>query len=808
MIKDKFRAKAFFSHGIFLLGASGLLLLAIIVLWWDISRQPVISPSFAYSADSLVTKVFYDSQTGQAQPPHYSKISSRLVYKNENDRPTVRSTLAVTDSHSTVDSTQTYRPIDASTGVYKDGEKPGEEYILAPRGLAKDQAFYYSHPSFSKPGRMEYRAEETIGDLRVFQYDSSFDGAVYLPSIQDKLVREGQVSPLYTYRVKLWVEPVSGWIVKYYTEVDVRLSDTVSTQPKTYAYINEVMTDESVAQHIAYASTQKLKFNFVKHVVPSVLSSVLFVVIFVVLVMKVKTRRIPIYGASGLVMAAGSATLIGWVIEAEPLTTFFASRVSTNPLTAVCFIMAGLAIIALYRRMHPVAAVIGVIMSVLASLQLLYMLGVVSFSIDLFIFKDAILDLNPTIYSRMSAYIAFTFLLLGIGLVKAGLSSKKSKIHFARFVVGIVLTLSILGILLKITAVERLLTVEFTDPFSILPWCLFAICSFTLLQLFRTLNDIPDTIMHTIYAVRWPVAATVPLVLIGMWTQLEKNAIVTELQESFNQRVASFEQGLTERSEVYTSALAGVKGLFVASQVVTREEFKHYVDIYLEDHHVGIRQVGFAPWDSTSSSAKVDFLESLDTQDIRYRGYNLESDVTLKSVLGIARDSGRVIMSNKSPSLRDADEAHAQAFLISPIYANGQPTATVEERRQALKGFVFLSIDIQQLLSHLQQTNLEDITMNAYDGVSTVRESRLYGQSDVGHHIPDITKKQTLFIANRLWTIEYTAQPSFGLGHLREVVPTLILFGGTAAYFAGLAITYFVIKIRRQRYNGSDRREH
>lgn len=800
MLKDILRVKT--SHGIFLAVASSLLLLAIIVLWWDISRQPVISPSFAYSTDSLITKVYYDYPTGQARPPQYSKANLRLLYKDHADTPTIQQTFGVADSRNKINFTHTYRPVDVSDGSYSDSKTSDREYVVAPRNLSKDQVFYYSLPSFGQSGRMEYKSEEMIGNLRVFQYESLFEGAAYLPLSQEKSIKEQASRLTYGSHVKLWVEPVSGWIVKYYTEVDAKLSGNA------YAHVSEVMTDESVAQHIAYASTQKLKYNFVKHIAPSVLLSIIFVALFVGLLLKVKTRRIPIYGAAGLVMAVGSATLTGWVIEAEPLTTFFASRVSTNPLTAVCFILAGLAIIALYRRMHPVAAIIGVIISILASLQLLNTLGAVPFAVDLFIFQAAILDINATVYSRMSSYVAFTFLLLGIGLAKAGVSSKKSKIHFARFVIGIVLTISIIGILLKITAVESILAVEFSDPFSVLPWALFAICSFTLLQLFRTLNDIPDTIMHTIYAVRWPVVATVPLVLIGMWTQLEKNAITTELQESFNQRVVSFEKNLENQAEVYNSTLAGVKGLFIASQEVTADEFKEYVKIYLGDDYASIRHVGFARWNNAASTTKIDFLESRDTHAY-YKGYDLESDAALKTVMEIARDSGRAILSNKSVSLQDADDNHTQAFLVSPVYSNGQPIASIDERRKALKGYVFISINIQQLLDRMAAAHLVHINMNVYDGISTVKESLMYvKRPEVIRDTPLVTKTQTIFLANRLWTMEYTGQPSFSLGPFREAVPTLILFGGTTAYFAGLAIAYFIIKMRGQRYNKDDRKEH
>lgn len=779
-------------------------MLAIILLWWDISRQPAITPSFDYSTDSITTKVYYDSESGKAKAPQYSKTNLHMVYETKNNQHIIQNTVGETNSDNHVGLWQNDWPIDVSKGVYKDNGKVTDDYILAPRNLSKGQTFYHYHPSLSKHGLMYYQAEEMMGNLKVFRYEGKFSDSTYLPLAKEDVADASSEKLAYSPKVQLWVEPVSGWVVKYFAEVDIRFANTANNRPGAmYAHVSEVMTDDSTAQHVAYAETQKLKYNFVKHIVPSVFFSVTLVIILYLCIAQVKSRKVPIYASVGAVIAVAVAVLIGWAIDAQPLITFFNGHVGINPLTAVCFILTSLAVICLYNRRHPIASFIGVIITSFAGLQILATLYILPFSVDLLLFKDAVLNLDPTVYSRMPAFVAFTFLLLGISLIKAGLSSKRSKIHFAHFVIGIVLTISLIGIALSLTDIERIFALKFSDPFSIVTWALFVVCSFTLLQLFRTLNDIPDAIMHTLHTVRWPAIATIPIIAIMIWTQFEKNTIALEMRQTFNQQMVSFEKSISERAAIPTATLGGIRGLFSASQEVTAAEFHRYAADYLREPQTAIRTIGFAKL-SEPSVAKISFLESLNPSDVKYQGYDLLSDAALRSVMESARDSGYVVMSNKTTSLLDADEKRIQTLVFSPIFSNEKDTMTVNERRQALEGYVFASIDLQKILNASSKNYLSGIDMKVYDGMSADEESLLYltpGQAQ--QYAPRITQKRTIFIANRLWTIEYVTKPSFGVNPVREALPGIILFGGTSIYFAIIAIGYFIVRMRRQLYNRS-----
>lgn len=798
------------------------IIIVMIVLWWDISRQPAISDTFSYSADSITSQTVYDPITGQAEPPQYVKTSFELALEQRGTQSTIRSTLGNTTFGNQLTFTHSNQLIDTQKGVYLHNGAPSEDYVLTPRGQAKGQSFSYRHPSYSTAALMEYQGEETIGGLNVYRYVANYKNTAYLGGIASTKPIPAGHELSYQPRLQLWVEPTSGWVVKYFNEVDTRLVTPSDPKGEIYSRITETMTNESITQHIAYAKNQKLKFTFIRQIVPSIILTLLFIVLLVGFIVSAKTKTIPVYGAIGIILAVASTILIGWALRIEPLIILFAGPVGINPLTAACFILTALAIAALYKHRHPTAAFVGGIITIFASLQLLGSTGVIPFSVDLLLFRDNVLEVNQSIYSRMSPYTAFTFLLLGVGLVKAGLSSKKSKIHFARFVVGMVFAIGMLGVALKLTRIDTFLTIDFTDPFSIIPSLLFVLCAFTLLQLFRTLNDIPDAIMNTLHAVRWPVVATIPLVLIAIWAQLEKNTVVQQQHANFTHETTTFEKELAERTNISAATLAGTRALFSASMDVTATEFREYLATYSNSQQQEFNAIGFARLldnpdqqtilDTTHTSieifpqtvaplkAPIAYLESSDKEFDRFKGYDLLSDPILAGAMTFARDSGKTIISKRSSSLQANNTIQSQVFMIAPVYRNGSNITTTDSRRQALMGHVFGAIDTKRLMDKATQGRLKGIDVRIYDGVDTKRESLIYTKEQaVQEFTPRITEKHVIFTTNRPWALVYRTQPTFGLSS-GEVRPTIILFGATFSYFTMLTMGYFIIKIKRYKY--------
>ncbi|MBF0625358.1 MAG: CHASE domain-containing protein [Magnetococcales bacterium] len=186
-----------------------------------------------------------------------------------------------------------------------------------------------------------------------------------------------------------------------------------------------------------------------------------------------------------------------------------------------------------------------------------------------------------------------------------------------------------------------------------------------------------------------------------------------------------FEKDAIERFEAiqlgvrqYLNVVEDIRGLFAASHHVARDEFGEYVRPILErqkgfqalswnllvpggereafEARVARDQPGFriierlpqgmvTPSRPRAEHIVVYYIEPFASNEKAF-GFDVASDPVRLAAFELARDSGRTAV---TPPVRLLQEAGNQkgALFIHPVYENGQPVRTVEERRTYLKGF-------------------------------------------------------------------------------------------------------------------------
>src|SRR6185369_11451483 len=104
-----------------------------------------------------------------------------------------------------------------------------------------------------------------------------------------------------------------------------------------------------------------------------------------------------------------------------------------------------------------------------------------------------------------------------------------------------------------------------------------------------------------------------------------------------------------------------------------------------------------------------------------------------------ARDTGKPAMSGKVTVIRDFWAKKRSGFhLFFPVYDSGSMPAAGAARRQALRGFLVASVQVDEMLSALQTEDTgRGIDMQVYDGTQTDPVALLYG-SDTSHPTEDI----------------------------------------------------------------------
>ncbi len=316
----------------------------------------------------------------------------------------------------------------------------------------------------------------------------------------------------------------------------------------------------------------------------------------------------------------------------------------------------------------------------------------------------------------------------------------------------------------------------------------------------------------------WPayvVLACTLLLTFGAWRYAERTVRVNE-QERFDRRVALSRETIDRRLDAYVQILMGVRALF-ASVAVERSEFKSYVaGLGLDGRNPGIRGIAWTPRVPAASRAQHEATirrQGLPGYEIHPGGSRAEyyplvflepAEVFAERVLGLdgsmrpenpaamerARDTGLPALSERLALLRDGDGIGFVIFL--PVYRGGRTPATVEERRQALEGFVSASFRPDLMMGRLFGPSFADhVDVELYDGPAVTPEGLLYDRdrdaSPAG--MPrEASRTVPLEFGGHSLTLRFTTLPGFH-SLPERLVPYWVLGSGVLISVLAFVIT-------------------
>ncbi len=263
-----------------------LLILVLIPVWIFLITPFLlqIPDDFTYEADMVSVDNFYDEKLGDFRGEQYSDTQfSYHVVDKRGTLLTIKNIFHVqTREGKTIFRTEPLYAINSLTGqhVSDAGERVRNGYLFAPRWLGAEDTFSYWHVSNNKSVTMQYAGERFFYGLRLLKYESQYQWPLdqtefmhHLPGVpEERGVKLGN-------RISLWVEPISGYLVKF----EERSEDYFYFDQKTgkkiapYNQFLNVYTDESFREHIKKAWEAKEKVILIQIVVPSVLLLVLIV---------------------------------------------------------------------------------------------------------------------------------------------------------------------------------------------------------------------------------------------------------------------------------------------------------------------------------------------------------------------------------------------------------------------------------------------------------------------------------------------------------------------------------------------------
>ncbi|MBI5752043.1 MAG: EAL domain-containing protein [Hydrogenophilales bacterium] len=273
-----------------------------------------------------------------------------------------------------------------------------------------------------------------------------------------------------------------------------------------------------------------------------------------------------------------------------------------------------------------------------------------------------------------------------------------------------------------------------------------------------------------------------------------KTKVEDDAREQFNFRAHETVRYLDNSLDDYRLLLRASAGVFAGVPTVTREHWRAYVrSLKIRENYPGIlslnfiqrirpaetsahiRQMraegisGYTIWPSGERAEymPVTYIEPSTDRNRQVYGFDPFSDPARHASMEKARDTGMAVASHKVALKLAAHRDESTGFsMYFPVYRNGAPTDTVEQRRAALTGYIASPINIQSLLRNTLETDRFGLDIEIFDGAGTSKESLLYDSDDGRDHTvknfrPVFSKTINFDIGDHLWTLSITSLPAF-----------------------------------------------
>jgi PAS domain S-box-containing protein len=251
---------------------------------------------------------------------------------------------------------------------------------------------------------------------------------------------------------------------------------------------------------------------------------------------------------------------------------------------------------------------------------------------------------------------------------------------------------------------------------------------------------------------------------------------------------------VTGRLNNYSMILQGGAGLFAASGEITREEWRAYYNYRkIEENYPGIHGVGFCeiikpseldhhiqkiraegfpeytvrPGGIRDQYTAIIFMEPFKDRRTRVLGYDMFQDPVRRAAMEKAGDTGSVSISGKVRLIQEKDEDCQAGFLIYvPVYSMGMEVRGVEERRAALKGYVFGVFRMGDFMSGIFHEPLNKVLFRTYDGAEVSRKTLMYeshsSDSDKDpKYNPMFSSRKNIDLYGHQWTLTFETRQSF-----------------------------------------------
>ena len=247
---------------------------------------------------------------------------------------------------------------------------------------------------------------------------------------------------------------------------------------------------------------------------------------------------------------------------------------------------------------------------------------------------------------------------------------------------------------------------------------------------------------------------------------------------------------IDDRLNTYAMILRGGAALFAASDSVSRRDWRTYVDTLRASEDVpGVQGIGFTqvirPEELASHIARIRsegfpeysvrppgkrdlytsiiYLEPFRDRNLRAFGFDMFSEPVRRAAMEQARDTGNAALSGKVELVQETGkDVQAGTLMYVPVYRQGAPLDSVEQRRAALLGWAYSPYRMNDLMSGIisdwTKSAGNTVDLHIYDGPAASPGSLMFDNkpgAPANTHSLFHTQRTIQFNNGAQWLLEF-----------------------------------------------------
>ncbi|MBA2671228.1 MAG: CHASE domain-containing protein [Gemmatimonadetes bacterium] len=270
-------------------------------------------------------------------------------------------------------------------------------------------------------------------------------------------------------------------------------------------------------------------------------------------------------------------------------------------------------------------------------------------------------------------------------------------------------------------------------------------------------------------------------------------------QRRFENAVEGTSDRIRSRLEVYRVALTGGTAAFALTDSLSEEDFRRFADLLdLQEQFPGIQGVGWSERIAYTPHEERTAIRYLEPQDARNRaalGFDMYSEPVRRAAMERARDTGQSALSAPVVLMQEIETQKQLGFLLYvPFYGRGPIPGTVEERRVALRGYVYAPFRAADLFNGIFGSEENPrVRFAIYDGAVTDSTALLYASQDYSSGTARLSSVQRIEQYGQPWTITYESSPYFESVSYFHFAPGSLIAG------VGVSLLLFVLTLKQAR---------